>query len=310
MTKKTAYITHRVCLEHDNGSGHPESPERLTAIDTQLNQWQHENELKRYEAPEVSRAQLERVHDSDYLDFIEQNAPKSESDVVFLDPDTRMSYHTLEAARRAAGAVVLATDLVVMQEVDRAFCAVRPPGHHAKKNRAMGFCIYNNITVGIAHALEHHGLERVALLDFDVHHGNGSENILADEPRVLFCSTFQHPFYPGEPFAQNDSRLICTPLTAGSSGADFRFIVERKWLPALEQFKPQMIFISAGFDAHKDDFLASLNFDEADYQWVTALIVEVAEKFSHGRIVSSLGGGYNTRVLALSVQAHLDALMR
>ena len=308
MAKITAYITHPACLAHDNGFGHPESPERLSAIDRKLQQMEPLQNLKHFEAPEVSREQLQRVHSEQYLDLIDGNAPQTQSDVVQLDPDTRMSYHSLEAARRAAGAVILATDLVITGQVNRAFCAVRPPGHHAKKNRAMGFCIYNNITIGIAHALEYHGLQRVALLDFDVHHGNGSENIIHDDKRVLFCSTFQHPFYPNEVF-DNNEHLICSPLSAGASGAEFRTVVEQQWLPALEQFQPQMIFVSAGFDAHKDDFLASLNFVEDDYLWVSRKIVEVAEKYAQGRIVSTLEGGYNTSALASSVAVHLQALM-
>lgn len=308
-TSNTAYITHPACLIHDNGMGHPESPGRLLAIKQQMQDSGLYQKLKHFEAPEVTREQLERVHNSEYLDYIEQHAPSSEQSVFYLDPDTRLSHGSLEAVRRAAGAIVLGTDLVMTQEINNAFCAVRPPGHHAKSDQAMGFCIYNNITVGIAHALEQHGLQRVALLDFDVHHGNGSENILRHNERVLFCSTFQHPYYPNEPFALDNPHIICSPLRAGSSGTEFRTVVEHDWLAALQQFKPQMIFISAGFDAHRDDFLANLNFTEADYQWVTEQIVTVAGQFSQGRIVSSLEGGYHTTALARSVESHLMALM-
>ncbi len=306
---KTAYITHPVCLKHDNGAGHPESPDRLRAIDKQLRDSDLYQRLQYFESPKVKREELERIHDVRYLDFIEENAPASENGIFYLDQDTRLSYYSLEAAQRAAGSVILATDLVMQKKVNNAFCAVRPPGHHAKAGSAMGFCIYNNIMAGIAHALEHYGLERVALLDFDVHHGNGSENIIGNDTRILFCSTFQHPFYPGEPFA-NNTNVICTPLSAGTSGTEFRQIVKDKWLLALEQFKPQMIFISAGFDAHTDDFLANLNFTEADYQWVTEQIVDIANQYSQGRIVSSLEGGYNTSALAGSVEVHLRSLMR
>lgn len=306
---KTAYITHPACLKHDNGAGHPESPNRLKAIDRQLHNSSLNQRLEYFQAPKVSREQLERVHGTKYLDYIEENSPASEQGTFYLDPDTRLSYHSFEAANRAAGAVILATDLVIQQKVNNAFCAVRPPGHHAKANSAMGFCIYNNIMLGVEHALEHYGLERVALLDFDVHHGNGSENIIGHDERILFCSTFQHPFYPNEPFAQDNPHIICSPLNAGSSGSEFRAVVNDKWLAALEQFKPQMIFISAGFDAHTDDFLANLNFTEADYQWVTDQIVEIANKYSDGRIVSSLEGGYNTSALANSVEAHLRSLV-
>ena len=305
---KTAYITHPACLKHDNGDDHPESPERLLAIQEKCEQSGLSQELQYFEAAKVSREQLQRAHGQRYLDSIEENSPKSEKGTFYLDSDTRLSFHSLEAAQRAAGAVVMATDLVIEKKVNHAFCAVRPPGHHAKANNAMGFCIYNNIMVGVLHALECHGLERVALLDFDVHHGNGSEHIIDHDDRILFCSTFQHPFYPDEPF-DNNKNLICTPLSDGASGDDFRQVVKEKWLAALEKFKPQMIFISAGFDAHKDDFLAGLNFTEADYLWVTEQIVTMANKHCEGRIVSSLEGGYNTSALASSVEAHLRALL-
>lgn len=310
MKSLTAYITHQNCLKHDNGAGHPESPERLLAIKRQLHDSDLYKYLEHFEAPDVTRKQLERVHSPHYLDYIEQNAPDSEHDIFYLDPDTRLAFYSLEAARKAAGAAVLATDLVMTQKVNNAFCAVRPPGHHAKSDQAMGFCIYNNIMVGIAHALETYGLERVALLDFDVHHGNGSENIARKEERVLFCSTFQHPFYPNEAFAKDHPRIICSPLSAGASGEEFRVIVKEQWLKALAKFKPQMIFISAGFDAHKADFLANLNFTEDDYRWVTEQIVAVANCYSQGRIVSSLEGGYHTAALANSVAVHLRSLLQ
>ncbi len=304
-----AYITHSTCLKHDNGLGHPESPERLRAVDQYIQDCGLSQQLTHFDAPNVTQEQLLRVHSPAYLDMIEQNRPASEKSTFYLDSDTRLSYHSIEAAHRAAGAVILATDLVLQKKVNNAFCAVRPPGHHAKVNNAMGFCIYNNIMVSIAHALEFHGLERVALLDFDVHHGNGSENIIGKDERILFCSSFQHPFYPAEPFA-NNAHIVSTPLSAGSGGVEFRKVVQEKWLVALEQFKPQMIFISAGFDAHTDDFLANLNFTESDYQWVTEQIVAVANKYSEGRIVSSLEGGYQVDALARSVEAHLEALLR
>ncbi len=305
---KTAYISHPDCLNHDNGEGHPESADRLLAIEQQLKESGLYQKLQYYEAPKITREQLERVHSTSYLDYIEENAPLSDEQTFYLDADTRLSYHSLEAANRAAGAVILATDMVLQQKINNAFCAVRPPGHHAKVNSAMGFCIYNNIMLGISHALEVYGLKRVALLDFDVHHGNGSENIIDNDERILFCSTFQHPFYPGEAFA-NNRHIICSPLNAGASGHEFRKRVREQWLVALEHFKPQMIFISAGFDAHTDDYLANLNFTKADYQWVTEQIVNIANKYSQGRIVSSLEGGYQVNALAKSVEAHLLSLL-
>ncbi|MFK5985875.1 MAG: histone deacetylase family protein [Pseudomonadota bacterium] len=304
---KTAYITHSVCLKHDTGLGHPESPQRLIAIENQLKESGVYNQLIHHVAPLVTDEQLKRIHDKDYLKDIELRAPKLDSDTVYLDPDTQMSFHSLEAAKRAAGAVVLATDLVLKGEINNAFCVLRPPGHHAKRNSSMGFCIYNNVMVGIYHALAN-GIERVALLDFDVHHGNGSENIIADDERILFCSTFQHPYYPNEQFKNND-HIICSPLPAGAGSEEFRNEVNNSWISALDKFKPEMIFISAGFDAHIDDRLAGLNFTTDDYQWVTEKIMGIATKYTSGRIISVLEGGYNTTALASSVETHISILL-
>lgn len=307
LMNKTAYISHPACLKHDTGSGHPESPQRLIAIEKQLKVSGTFENLIHFEAPLVSHKQLAQAHSQTHLDLIENSAPVSDGDAVNLDPDTQMSFHSLESAKRAAGAVVLATELVIDKQVDNAFCAVRPPGHHAKKDRVMGFCFYNNIMVGIYHALAN-GLDRVALLDFDVHHGNGSENIIADDNRILFCSSFQHPYYPYEPCRSNE-HIICSPLSSGAGSKEFRAEVMNKWIPVLEKFRPQMIFISAGFDAHKDDYLAGLNFTEADYFWITEEIVNIADKYASGRIVSSLEGGYNTVALSSSVEVHIKGVL-
>jgi acetoin utilization deacetylase AcuC-like enzyme len=226
-----------------------------------------------------------------------------------LDVDTVIGPNSLRAARRASGALVTAVENVMQGEVNNAFCAVRPPGHHARRDQAMGLCIYNNIAVGVAHALEAHGLERVAILDFDVHHGNGTEEIFADDPRVMICSTFQHPFYPDIPFQENGSRIICAPLQAGAGSSEFRAAVEARILPAMERFRPQMLFISAGFDAHRDDDMSAINLTEADYAWVTECMVKLAHRHAGNRIVSTLEGGYELRSLARSVEAHLRALM-
>lgn len=304
---KTAYITHPVYLKHDTGRGHPESPERLTALEKGLKKSDLWGKLLQYEGPIVSREDLVRAHDVNYLDSIENSAPTTQSEVVYLDRDTRISFHSLEAAQRASGAVVLATDLVLDGQVDNAFCAVRPPGHHAKRNRSMGFCVYNHAMVGIYHALSR-GIHRVALLDFDVHHGNGSEQIIADDERVLFCSTFQYPYYPHEPF-KNNGHIICSPLPSGAGSQEFRDEVNHRWIPALEQFKPEIIFISAGFDAHADDSLADLNLKTEDYQWVTSKIMEIANQYAFGRIVSILEGGYNTHILSETVQVHVRTLL-
>ncbi len=300
---KTAYISHPIYLQHNTASNHPESPQRLIAIEEKLKKSGVFDQLIDYVPPLVTNEQIERAHDKKYLNNIESNAPTSEQDTVYLDQDTRMSYHSLEAAKRSAGAVILATDLVLNNEVNNAFCSVRPPGHHAKHNSSMGFCIYNNVMVGVYHALAN-GLERVALLDFDVHHGNGSENIIADDDRILFCSTFQDPYYPNEPY-KNNEHIICSGLPFGAGSDEFRNEVNTKWIPALDKFKPEIIFVSAGFDAHKDDFIAGLNFTTDDYNWISKMIVNIADKYCSGRVISTLEGGYNTESLADSVEAYL-----
>jgi acetoin utilization deacetylase AcuC-like enzyme len=302
----TALITHEDCLLHDMGAHHPEQPARLGAIRDQLIASGLIDHLEHFEAPLARREHLLRVHAPRHLEMLERTAPSS--GLAHLDPDTAMNPHTLTAALRAAGAAVLATDLVLGGRVDNAFCSVRPPGHHAERDRAMGFCFFNNVAVAAAHALEHHGLQRVAMVDFDVHHGNGTEEIFRDEPRVLMVSTFQHPFYPYSGIDGRSERMVNIPLAAYSAGREFRAAVERHWLPALEAFAPQMLFVSAGFDAHRDDDLAMLNLVESDYAWVTAEIVRIAGRHAGGRIVSVLEGGYDLHALGRSVTAHLKVL--
>jgi acetoin utilization deacetylase AcuC-like enzyme len=301
-----AFITHQECLLHDMGRHHPECPDRMSAIEDQLIASGLAQALSYHEAPLVTREQLERVHDADYLDAIEEAAP--EHGIVHIDPDTAMNPHTLGAAQRAAGAAVLATDLVAGGKFDSAFCCVRPPGHHATRDRAMGFCLFNNVAVGVAHALAVHGIERAVVVDFDVHHGNGTEDIFSDHPQVLMVGTFQHPFYPYSGTGEVAPNMINVPLAAGAGGEAFRAAVENKWLPALEDFAPQMIFFSAGFDAHREDEMASLNFREDDYAWVTALLADLARRHAGGRMVSMLEGGYALSALGRSVVAHLRAL--
>ena len=302
-----AFITHPECLLHEMGEGHPERPARLRAIEDKLIASRLEPLIVRAEAPAATREQLLRVHDAAYLDALERASPRS--GLVQIDPDTAMNPHTLEAARRAAGAAVLGTDLVVAGTAEAAFCAVRPPGHHAERARAMGFCFFNNVAVGAAHALERHGLARVAIADFDVHHGNGTEDIFRDESRVLMVSTFQHPFYPSSGIEGRSERMVNIPLAAGSSGKEFRAAVTELWLPALERFAPQMLFVSAGFDAHRDDEMAMLRLLETDYAWVTQQLRWVAARHAQGRIVSVLEGGYQLGALARSVAAHLENLV-
>lgn len=301
-----AYITHPECLLHDMGSGHPECPSRLRAIEDQLIASGLINYLQHVEAPLASREQLERVHDPAYIAALEAAAP--EKGLVHLDPDTAMTPHTLAAALRAAGAAILATDMVIKGGVDAAFCNVRPPGHHAERSRAMGFCLFNNVAIAAAHALEAHGLKRVAIVDFDVHHGNGTEDIFRDDVRVMMVSTFQHPFYPYSGVEGRSGRMVNIPLAARSGGREFRAAVEQYWLPALEAFRPEMLFISAGFDAHRDDDMAMLNLVEADYAWVTEKIKAVAERHAGGRMVAVLEGGYDLHALGRSVATHIKVM--
>jgi acetoin utilization deacetylase AcuC-like enzyme len=301
-----AYITHADCLLHDMGAQHPECPARLRAIDDQLISSGLIGFLRHYEAPPATRSQLERVHAPDYISGLERAAP--EKGLTHLDPDTAMNPHTLTAALHAAGAAVLATDLVARGEAATAFCSVRPPGHHAERARAMGFCLFNNVAVAAAHALDAHGLKRVAVVDFDVHHGNGTEEIFRDDARVMMVSTFQHPFYPYSGVEGRSERMVNIPLAAYSGGREFRAAVEAHWLPALESFRPEMIFFSAGFDAHRDDDMAMLNLVESDYAWVTEKIKAAAERHAAGRIVSMLEGGYDLHALGRSVAAHVKAL--
>lgn len=291
------------------GDHHPECPARLAAVEDQLIASAVMDYLERAEAPAATREQLERVHDAGYLDEIEAASPST--GWVQLDPDTAMNPHSLDAARHGAGAAILATDRVIAGEAENAFCNVRPPGHHALRDRAMGFCIINNVAVAAAHALQHHGLERVAIVDFDVHHGNGTEEMfdgLQYDERVLMVSTFQHPFYPYSGDRPKSARMVNVPLSAHSGSREFRAAVESHWLPALENFKPQMLFISAGFDAHREDDLAMLNFVEADYAWVTEKLKAVAARHAGGRIVSMLEGGYALSALGRSALAHIRAL--
>lgn len=242
-----------------------------------------------------------------YVEHVFSAAPAE--DTVWLDQSTLMVPHSLNAALRATGAVVLGVDLAVSGQTRAAFCSVRPPGHHAEHDRAMGYCIFDNVAVGAAHALSAHALERVAIVDFDPHHGNSTESIFRDDPRVLYCSTFQHPCYPHRIIDETHANIVAVPLPAETTGAEFRCAVESRWLPRLEQFRPQLLLISAGFDAHIEDDMADLCLRESDFGWVTNLIYACAQRHAGGRIVSVLEGGYALPALARSVVAHLNALL-
>ncbi|MCE5182245.1 MAG: histone deacetylase family protein [Betaproteobacteria bacterium] len=302
----TAYITHPDCLKHDMGKDHPECPERLRAIEDQLIASGLLQFLQHHDAPLATFEQLARVHAPHYIDKVKATAPKE--GLAYLDPDTAMNPYTLNAALRAAGAAVLATELVLERKVENAFCAIRPPGHHAESARAMGFCLFNNVAVGVAHAIEKFGLQRVAIVDFDVHHGNGTEEIFHDNTQVMLCSIFQHPFYPYCGAHSGNAHIVNVALPAGTDGAAFRSAVTEHWLPALENFRPEMVFVSAGFDAHWEDDMSMFRLKDVDYAWVTQQIKDVAEKHAQRRIVSVLEGGYELHALGRSVAAHIKIL--
>jgi acetoin utilization deacetylase AcuC-like enzyme len=302
----TAFISHRDCWQHDMGAHHPECPERLGAINDRLIAAGLDLYLAFHDAPLAAMDELLRVHPRPYIEMLEESAP--EHGIYHVDPDTAMSPGTWTAALRAAGAGVLATDLVMRGDHPAAFCAVRPPGHHAERAKAMGFCFFNNIAVAARHGIEAWGLKRVAIVDFDVHHGNGTEEIFADDPHVLMVGTFQHPFYPYCGTENPASNMCNVPLRAGTRGDVFREVVSEIWLPRLRAFAPEIIYISAGFDAHYEDDMASLGLLEADYAWVTQQLKSIAAVTAKGRVVSMLEGGYSLSALARSVSAHIKAL--
>lgn len=306
----TAYLSHPDCRRHDMGAGHPECPQRLDAIEDWLIGSGLDVALERHEAPSVRLSDVELAHTHGYVaqlrDTLESLAATGESRAI--DPDTIANPHTWSAALRAAGAAVQATDLVIDGQVENAFCSVRPPGHHATRDQSMGFCFFNNVAIAARHALDVRGLQRVAVVDFDVHHGNGTEDILAGDERVLMVSIFQHPLYPYCGAVPKGENMVNVPVPAYTRGGEIREMIEAMWMPALERFKPEMIFISAGFDAHRDDDLGQLGLVEADYEWITWRIKELAERHAQGRIVSCLEGGYHLGALARSVGVHLRVL--
>jgi acetoin utilization deacetylase AcuC-like enzyme len=302
-----AFISHPDCLLHEMGPVHPESPARLWAINDQLIASRVDSVLRHLDAPQATRGQLERVHDAAYIDMLYRASPQA--GMVALDPETLMNPHTLDAALRAAGAALLGVDRVLRGEVEAAFCSVRPPGHHAGRAQAMGGCFLNNVAVAAAQGLAVHGLERIAIVDFDVHHGNGTEDIFRTERRVLFCSIFQHPYYPYHGGDSDSDHIINIPLPAGTRGAAYRQAVETYCLSALDRFRPQLILLSAGFDGHYADDIGQMGLDETDYFWLTQKIKTVADRYAQGRIVSVLEGGYAPQALGRSVAAHLQALL-
>nr|WP_163503313.1 histone deacetylase family protein [Halomonas socia] len=304
----TAYITHPRCMDHHMGPQHPESPLRLEAIRARLALAGVLQQTMQSEARPATDEQLLRVHPARHLHALDKCVP--DDGLVTIDAgDTLMNPHSLDAARVAAGAVVRGVDQVFRHQADNVFCAVRPPGHHAEASDAMGFCFYNNVAVGAAHARETYGALRIAILDFDVHQCNGTIDIFKDDPEILICTSFQYPFYPWRYLRSDSHNVVNTPLEAGCDSQAFRRAIEDDWLPALHAFKPDLVLISAGFDAHRDDPMAELNLDEADYHWVTRLAMEIAALYADNRLVSVLEGGYDTDALGRCAEAHVKALL-
>ncbi|ASI67490.1 deacetylase [Diaphorobacter nitroreducens] len=312
---KTGYYTHRDCWKHEMGPGHPECPARLDAIEDRLLVTGVADALQHCEVPLASLADIELAHDRMHMaalrglsDRLIEEEAAGGPPYVQVDTDTSMNRHTWTAALRAAGAALAATDAVMAGEIENAFCSVRPPGHHATRTKAMGFCFFNNVAIAAKYALQRYNLKRVAVVDFDVHHGNGTEDILAGDPRALMVSIFQHPFYPYCGDQEPASNMLNVPVPAYTKGMDVRDIVDMVWMPRLESFKPEMIFVSAGFDAHREDDMGQLSLNEQDYAWITMRVKDVARRFARGRIVSCLEGGYMMGPLARSVEAHVRVL--
>jgi len=304
----TAFFTHAACLEHDTGPGHPERKQRLEAVLLALGEPEFAA-LDRREAPRAEIDQIARVHDRAYVEHLLAKVP--ERGWAALDGDTAISPGSGEAALRAAGAMVAAVDLVMTNGVANAFCGVRPPGHHAESDMAMGFCLFNNIAIGAAHACAVHGLKRVAIVDFDVHHGNGTQHIFEHDAQIFYASTHQMPLYPGTGTrAEHGIGNVCNaPLPAYAGGDEFRDAYEEIILPAIERFQPELLLISAGFDAHRADPLASLELEAEDFGWITERLAELAATHCRGRLVSTLEGGYDLGALAECCAAHVAALM-
>jgi acetoin utilization deacetylase AcuC-like enzyme len=292
------------------GAGHPECPQRLDAINDHLRATGMDIALDFRDAPLATLEQIERAHTTNYVlqlrEFMQQ--VQAEGKPRSLDPDTVVCPGTWQAALRSAGAAIAATDDVLAGRATNAFCSVRPPGHHATRDETMGFCFFNNVAVAARHALDVHGLKRVAIIDFDVHHGNGTEDIIAGDERVLMASFFQHPLYPYSGAVPKGTNMVNVPIPPYTRGGELRDIIEAMWMPRLEEFKPQMVFISAGFDAHREDDLGQLGLVEADYEWITQRLHALAARHAQGRIVSCLEGGYSLSALARSVAAHLRVL--
>lgn len=306
----TAIFKHPNSVLHKISEHHPERPERIAAIEDDLAANGLSDLLVSTQARPAARSELVKVHQPDYVDWIFANAPTIESEQVQIDGDTAMNFYSLPAALTAAGAVMDAVDAVMKSEIENAFCLVRPPGHHAERGVAMGFCFFDNVAVGAQYAMDEFDFERVAIIDFDVHHGNGTEDIFLREERVLFCSTFQEYIFPGKYVPSVPGHIVNVPLAAGTDSEHYRRVFSETVLPELDAFKPEFVFFSAGFDAHKNDPLANLNLDAEDFGWITKQVMEIADTHAQGRVVSTLEGGYDLDGLAQSATSHIKTLMR
>jgi acetoin utilization deacetylase AcuC-like enzyme len=300
-----AIISHPSCALHETGEGHPESPDRVKVVQKALEHFPFKKPVKFYQAPVVSREVLELAHDKQYVAWIHSIAPTDS--LIGVDADTMMGPHSLEAALHAAGAVTQAVDLVLQGKAQAAFCNVRPPGHHAEHDKAMGFCFFNNVAVGVLYALEKYAIKRVAIIDFDLHHGNGTQHIFQHDPRVLYCSSFEHPFYPGYEPGLDNAHILGVPLAAGAGSDVFRERVRATWFDKVVDFKPELVFFSAGFDAHANDPLGDLQLTAPDYVWITEQIIKLTAASAGGRAISVLEGGYNLTALAECVPLHVEA---
>ena len=308
--KEVGYFTHPDCKIHQMGHMHPENPMRLRAIDTELQSQGLMLDLIQFESEPASLEQIERAHSYEHVRKIEEIGRNTAiGSYIPIDNDTSMGSGSLRAALLATGAGCLAVDHLMAGSIQRAFCATRPPGHHAEKSLAMGFCLFNNVAIAALHAIEHHGLQRVAIVDFDVHNGNGTVDIFKNDERVMVCSSFQHPFYPNRHYDTPGDHLVLTPINAGSKGHEFRQKVERDFFSALDGFSPELLLISAGFDAHTKDPLGGLNLIEDDYRWITSMINDITRRHSQSRVVSMLEGGYHLGALGRSVSAHIEMML-
>ena len=302
-----AVITHTECIEHGTGIQHPECGSRLNAIHDAIIENQLESQLLFLDAPLATKKQLYSAHSKEYVDSIFDIAPENEA--IWLDPDTFMTPGTLNAALRSAGANVHAVDLLMQNKATQIFCSVRPPGHHAEFSHAMGFCLFNNIAVGAAYAKQKYGINRIAIIDFDVHHGNGTEDIFQNDSSVLFCSLFQHPYYPYKGNETHSDHIVNVPISAGTKGDKYRDLFTTKCIPEIEKFEPELIFVSAGFDAHLEDDLAQVCLIDEDYAWLAVEIKRIANKYCDGKLILTLEGGYNLSALSRSIVAVIKELI-